>query len=780
VAEFRTRQLQILRKLLLRRLYALTLRSASGVWNEHNLRVAVHVFGLPVMLHELISRPTRAAGAPAVSARRAAAAAAAAAAAIAAGAAVGDNAALLEYVVPGEDVEVAALDGAGGELEGYDDNASYTDWEGAPLPEEALGWWPAGGRPAPTDRPLSLAGGGGSGSGGGSSPMHSGGGRLSPHSAAGFAADAAMAAKDAAVDRTLGAALLGALTADLIARKRFRTKMCHSWLRTGTCPRGSGCDYAHGAHELRQSHEARDNRFRTRLCRTWMSTCGAFCPHRTQCAFAHGVHELRIRLPDADEEASLLAAAEARPRSGTAAPPPGAPGSATAAALYALPTGGTIVAPLGVPAPTPGGMAPSAVAAVTLAGAMRKFKAHLCRAWLQGAAEGAMIASVRLVLDRTEDVSSLRFDAARSGSRRCARGDACPHAHGLAELRLPAVVEQVRLVEALACETPRTRLGGVGDGEDGAVPLRDLTLMLIASGLLTTHLPAPLIPRVAAVAAAAGAHPRLPDGGIMHGFEGLPYAFAAALSAALLNPMLQVVLPHTAADRASSEGGMRGGPGGGGGGGGGRREDAPPGHRTGLAKIFSAVGNETADAALLTAAVSLGGATVALPLNLLPPGDGAASEEDLRAATSGTGRYGILLRRRLELRAALHQVMRARTARGATGLYTGGLVGDGGSSGGGGGGGGGSLGSPSSSPGSGRSPFFAAMTSTGPSPIGGMGSGLSPSAVAAGLLPGGAADVAYAPVHDAAGVLMAGGVPSGGGGGAVGHGPHGWPAAGGW
>lgn len=276
----------------------------------------------------------------------------------------------------------------------------------------------------------------------------------------------------------------------------------------------------------------------------------------------------------------------------------------------------------------------------------------------------------------------------------------------------------------------------------------------------------------------------------MHGFEGLPFPFAAALSAALLNPMLQVVLPYTAADRASGEGGGRGA--------GGRREDAAPGHRTGLAKIFSAVGNETADAALLTAAVSLGGATVALPLQLLPTGEGAATEEDLRAASAGTGRYGVLLRRRLELRAALHQVLRARATRATGGPMSASLyLHVGGEGGGMRGGEGGPLSSPGSSPGtaSGRSPFFAAMAvSGGPASgggsameLGGMGRGgpLGPGTLtlahgaggggggvrvgrsgstASGLSPSpggglasmspGASDVSYAPAHDGAGVLM--------------------------
>ena len=96
----------------------------------------------------------------------------------------------------------------------------------------------------------------------------------------------------------IATAAMSTLVADLVARRRWKTKPCHAWARGhGVCPRGDTCDFAHGDEELRVYSVPRDARWKTRICRVFLDSCGAFCPHGDRCSFAHGVADLRIHVP---------------------------------------------------------------------------------------------------------------------------------------------------------------------------------------------------------------------------------------------------------------------------------------------------------------------------------------------------------------------------------------------------------------------------------------------------------------------------------------------------
>jgi hypothetical protein len=48
---------------------------------------------------------------------------------------------------------------------------------------------------------------------------------------------------------------LSAAVLEMAMARRFKTKLCHAWLRSGgRCPRGLGCPFAHGEQELRINH----------------------------------------------------------------------------------------------------------------------------------------------------------------------------------------------------------------------------------------------------------------------------------------------------------------------------------------------------------------------------------------------------------------------------------------------------------------------------------------------------------------------------------------------
>ncbi|XP_017305271.1 protein TIS11-like [Diaphorina citri] len=63
----------------------------------------------------------------------------------------------------------------------------------------------------------------------------------------------------------------------------FKTELCRLHDETGVCKFGTGCKFAHGAHELRVI--PRHPRYRTKLCQSYHQD--GFCPYGQRCYFIH-------------------------------------------------------------------------------------------------------------------------------------------------------------------------------------------------------------------------------------------------------------------------------------------------------------------------------------------------------------------------------------------------------------------------------------------------------------------------------------------------------------
>jgi butyrate response factor 1 len=71
---------------------------------------------------------------------------------------------------------------------------------------------------------------------------------------------------------------------------RYKTEMCRPFEESGHCKYGDKCQFAHGAHELRNL--ARHPKYKTDLCRTF-HTIG-FCPYGPRCHFIHNEDERKL------------------------------------------------------------------------------------------------------------------------------------------------------------------------------------------------------------------------------------------------------------------------------------------------------------------------------------------------------------------------------------------------------------------------------------------------------------------------------------------------------
>lgn len=71
---------------------------------------------------------------------------------------------------------------------------------------------------------------------------------------------------------------------------RYKTEMCRPYEESGHCKYGDKCQFAHGAHELRNL--ARHPKYKTDLCRTF-HTIG-FCPYGPRCHFIHNEDEHKL------------------------------------------------------------------------------------------------------------------------------------------------------------------------------------------------------------------------------------------------------------------------------------------------------------------------------------------------------------------------------------------------------------------------------------------------------------------------------------------------------
>lgn len=71
---------------------------------------------------------------------------------------------------------------------------------------------------------------------------------------------------------------------------RYKTELCRPFVENGTCNYGDKCQFAHGAHELRNL--PRHPKYKTELCKTFHNT--AFCPYGLRCHFVHNADERAV------------------------------------------------------------------------------------------------------------------------------------------------------------------------------------------------------------------------------------------------------------------------------------------------------------------------------------------------------------------------------------------------------------------------------------------------------------------------------------------------------
>lgn len=76
-----------------------------------------------------------------------------------------------------------------------------------------------------------------------------------------------------------------------INTSRYKTELCRPFEENGSCKYGDKCQFAHGAHELRNL--VRHPKYKTELCRTF-HTIG-FCPYGPRCHFIHNAEEARTK-----------------------------------------------------------------------------------------------------------------------------------------------------------------------------------------------------------------------------------------------------------------------------------------------------------------------------------------------------------------------------------------------------------------------------------------------------------------------------------------------------
>nr|KAG5711902.1 hypothetical protein BaRGS_026343 [Batillaria attramentaria] len=74
---------------------------------------------------------------------------------------------------------------------------------------------------------------------------------------------------------------------------RYKTELCRPFEESGHCKYGDKCQFAHGAHELRNL--ARHPKYKTERCRTY-HTIG-FCPYGPRCHFIHNEDERIVAKP---------------------------------------------------------------------------------------------------------------------------------------------------------------------------------------------------------------------------------------------------------------------------------------------------------------------------------------------------------------------------------------------------------------------------------------------------------------------------------------------------
>lgn len=66
---------------------------------------------------------------------------------------------------------------------------------------------------------------------------------------------------------------------------RYKTELCSTWIRSGGCPYGHKCQFAHGVDELR-ARQDQPSSYKTKVCRSFSR--GGRCPYGARCRFVHG------------------------------------------------------------------------------------------------------------------------------------------------------------------------------------------------------------------------------------------------------------------------------------------------------------------------------------------------------------------------------------------------------------------------------------------------------------------------------------------------------------
>lgn len=89
---------------------------------------------------------------------------------------------------------------------------------------------------------------------------------------------------------------------------RYKTELCRPFEESGHCKYGDKCQFAHGAHELRNL--ARHPKYKTERCRTF-HTIG-FCPYGPRCHFIHNEDErINKNYTNQQQQQRMLTAAAA-------------------------------------------------------------------------------------------------------------------------------------------------------------------------------------------------------------------------------------------------------------------------------------------------------------------------------------------------------------------------------------------------------------------------------------------------------------------------------------
>lgn len=75
---------------------------------------------------------------------------------------------------------------------------------------------------------------------------------------------------------------------------RYKTELCRPFEEAGVCKYAEKCQFAHGAHELRNLQ--RHPKYKTEYCRTFHSV--GFCPYGPRCHFVHNEEDAPISSGD--------------------------------------------------------------------------------------------------------------------------------------------------------------------------------------------------------------------------------------------------------------------------------------------------------------------------------------------------------------------------------------------------------------------------------------------------------------------------------------------------